>query len=140
MVNPSTSLIDSGHRGNAIYHNYRLKCGHCNSTRAAYWLYADRRTKEKMESGKFEKEMHNCPACHIKHGITSSMKVIRKLTARESHFRLNKHKDPMYIPKVEDINGYVNDERKMDDALLLEEEKLKHAIAKMENGRTFFTK
>ncbi len=98
--------IDSGHRGSAIYCNYKMQCRNCSAKLASYFLYADSLRRDMMESGEFEKrEDHICPKCKER-----AVRVLRKMTTKESHFRLNAHKDGMNLPSREELNAKVLDD------------------------------
>lgn len=98
--------MDSGFRGSAIYCNYKMQCKACSAKLASYFLYADKRRKEMMERGEFEKrEDHICPKCK-----KTAVRVLRKMTAKESHFRLNAHKNGMNLPTREELDAKVLDD------------------------------
>lgn len=133
-----TPVEDSGYRGNAIYQNYKVRCYSCDAERTVYWLYAHDDIRKEMESGKFQRRMHNCPACVVKEGAHETCRVTRKLSAYEAHKRLNLHKRPSYIPTHDEISAHIEEEQMNDSMLAYEQDKVSWAKQKGYMSKTLY--
>lgn len=75
------------------------KCLRCGKVERVYMVYAKKKIRELMSSGKFIGERRNCPACITNKNspMPNSMKFYRKLTSAEVERDMKKHDSGIMI-------------------------------------------